>query len=43
MNIKSILKWTAIIGGAMVVGAAYGPKIPGVKQVARALPKSAVL
>jgi hypothetical protein len=43
MNIKTALKWAAIIGGAMIVGAAYGPKIPVIKQAARALPKSAVL
>lgn len=37
---------TKLILGALallVIGAAYGNRIPGVKQAARALPKSQVL
>ncbi len=41
-NLKSPAIW-GLIAVALVIGAAYGPKIPGVKQVARALPKSTVL
>ncbi len=42
MNKQTLIK-AAWIFGILVVGAAYGAKIPGVKQVAQKLPKTTVL